>query len=317
MMESSEKIVFAEPFDVSAVERMRSVGLVTVLRSCDAQSLIEAVADCGVLLVRSYAQVTREVIEGGGRLRVIARGGVGLDNVDVEAARERGIIVVHTPAAATDAVADLTVGLIIALTRKIAECDAMVRAGRFQDGRGVVGARELSEMTLGVVGLGRIGRAVARRMGRGFGSRVLYNDIVDPGRLDFAATGVSKEHLFAESDVVSLHVPLTDKTRHLIDADALLRFKAGASLINTSRGGVVDSDALAEALVAGRVAGAALDVFEPEPVPVDHPLARAPNTLFTPHIGARTIGGLSRMNDVVDDVVRILRGEEPHFPARG
>jgi phosphoglycerate dehydrogenase-like enzyme len=305
----------AEAFDAPAVEKLRAVGEVVVLDACDEVHLKEAVADCDALLVRTRTTVTRAVIESAPRLRVIGRGGVGLENIDVDAARKRGIAVVYTPNASTDAVADLTVGMIIGLLRNISGCDAMVRRGSFWEARGGSCSREMSELTLGIVGMGRIGRAVARRCRNGFGMTILYNDIVSPGWLDFVATPVTKDQLYAHADVVTLHVPLTEITRNLIDAAALKEFKKGTLLINTSRGGVVDSLALAESLAAGTLAGAALDVFDPEPLLADHPLMLVPNTIFTPHIGSRSVAGLARMNDVVEDVVRVLQGRSPLYPA--
>lgn len=326
-MENRPRILLAEAFDTAAVQKLRAVGEVDVLEACDDAHLKAAVADCDALLVRTRTAVTRAVIESAPRLRVIGRGGVGLDNIDVEAARERGIALVYTPHASTDAVADLTLGLMISLLRNVRECDAMVRSGHFWEAREQNCSREMSELTLGIVGMGRIGRAVARRCRDGFGMKIIYNDLVPPGWLDFVATPVTKDQLYADADVVSLHVPLTDvslnalercgerteSTRNLIDAVALSRFKKGAFLINTARGGVVHSIALAEALSAGTLAGAALDVSDPEPLPPDHLLMKAPNTIFTPHIGSRSFAGLARMNDVVEDVVRVLQGRPPCF----
>ncbi len=310
-MENRPRIVLAEAFDPAAVEKLRAVGEVVLLDTCDEAHLKVAVADCDALLVRTRTSVTRAVIESAPRLRVIGRGGVGLDNIDVEAARKRGIAVVYTPHASIDAVADLTIGLMLAMLRNVRDCDAMVRDERFWEARKQSCSREMSELTLGIVGMGRIGRAVARRCRNGFAMTVLYNDIVPPGWLDFAATPVTKDQLFAQADIISLHVPLTESTRNLIDAAALRKIKKDAFLINTARGGVVDSIALAEALATGVLAGAALDVFDTEPLPTDHPLMKAPNTLFTPHIGSRSFAGLARMNDVVEDVVRVLQGRPP------
>lgn len=307
--------MFAEPFDDAAVERMRGVGRVTCLESCDEQSLMRIAGDCDALLVRTRSNVTRRVIENGKRLRVIGRGGSGVDNIDIEAARERGVAVVYTPEASTEAVAELTIGLMIALLRGVLAGDNGVRGGAFAESRARCLGPELGELTVGIVGLGRIGKAVARRCRNGFGMTVVYNDIVEPGLLDFVASAMDKDALYAGADVVSLHVPLTAETKGLIDGATLAKFKHGAVLINTSRGAVVDGVALAEALAAGRLAGAALDVFDPEPLPADHPLLSAPNTLFTPHIGARTPGSLARMNAVVEDVVRVLEGQAPLYPA--
>ncbi len=274
-----------------------------------------ALRGADALLVRSRARVTAAVLASADRLKVIGRGGVGLENIDLEAATARNIAVVYTPEAATDSVADLTVGMMISLVRKIGLGDAMVRSGDFDEARTACMGRELRELTLGIVGLGRIGRAVARRCRHGFGMRVLYNDIVDPGYVDFSAEAVDKRELYGRSDVVSLHVPLTRQTRHLIRESTLLEFKPGAMLINTARGAVLDGPAVAKALSAGVLGGLAIDVFDPEPPPDDDPLREAPNTLLVPHLGSRTVAGLSRMNDVVEDVIAVLQGRPPQFPA--
>lgn len=316
MASESLHIMFAGAFDASAVDEARSKGRVTVLDSYDQDALVQSMGDVDALLVRTDARVTRRVLENAPRLRVIGRGGTGLDNIDLQAARERGISVVYTPAAATDAVADLTVGMMIALLRQVTLVDGLVRAGRFDEARAQNIGAELSTLTLGIVGMGRIGKAVGRRCRLGFGMTVLYNDIVEPGPLTFEATSASKEELFARCDVVSLHVPLTRETRGMISADALALFKHTAILINTARGAVVDDVALAGALRSAALGGAALDVFDPEPLPPDHPLLSAPHTVLTPHIGARTVGSLSRMNDVVHDVLAVLEGRAPRYPAR-
>ncbi len=309
------RIILAEPFDEPAVEKLRALGDVIQLAACTETALRSAVVDCDALLVRTRGVVTRAVLEAAPNLRVIGRGGVGLENIDLPAAAERGVVVVYTPGAATDAVADLTVGLMIALVRDIRRCDAAVRLGRFAEAREQACAVDLRDQVLGVIGMGRIGRAVARRCRNALGMTVIYNDIVQPGWLDFVAEPVTKEEVYACAKVVSLHVPLDDTTRNLIDARALSQFRPDAFLINTSRGAVVDNVALAQALERGTLCGAALDVFDPEPLPADHPLLRAPNTLFTPHIGARTVEGLRRMNAVVDDVIAVLQGKTPQYPA--
>jgi D-3-phosphoglycerate dehydrogenase len=308
-------IVVAEPYSESALAALRGAGRVRVLDSYDEPSLLTAVADADALLVRTYAQVTARVLEAAPRLQVVGRGGVGLENVDLSAAHARRVIVVYTPAAATRSVAELTLGLMIALERGVLAGDEAVRTGRLAEARRVPHGRELQGRTVGIVGLGRIGRAVARSCGPGLGMRVLYNDIVDVGRVEFPAESASKPVLFRESDVVSLHVPLTKRTRHLINADVLATFKPTTTLINTARGAVVDLIALADALRSGRLAGAALDVFDPEPLPRDHPILSAPNVLCSPHVGARTHEGLARMNDVVHDVIAVLEGRSPQYPA--
>ncbi|MCH7525945.1 MAG: hydroxyacid dehydrogenase [Planctomycetes bacterium] len=315
MPDEKPKIVVAEHIDDAALERLRDAGEVQLLDAGDESSLIRALADADALVVRSYTNVTASVIRAGKRLRVIGRGGVGLENIDLQAARAQGVTVVYTPAAATEAVAEHTVGLMLALERHLLTGDAMVRDHRFEQARSSLLSRDLRDCTLGVVGMGRIGTAVARICHAGLNMPILYNDIRDIDPLPFSAEAVDKDTLYAGSDVVTLHVPLTEQTRGLINSSALNRFKADATLINTARGAVVDAEALAEALRMGRLGGAAIDVFDPEPPPKDHPLLSSPSVLLSPHIAARTKAGLARMNDVVDDVVAVLEGRAPSYPA--
>jgi glyoxylate reductase len=233
---------------------------------------------------------------------VISNYAVGSDNVDLDAAAVRGIPVGITPDVLTEATADLALAGLLAVARRLPEALAAVREGRWQTwepdwllGHDVHGA------TLGIVGYGRIGQAVARRA-EGFSMRIL------------ATPRVPLDELLAEADAVTLHVPLTSETRHLIDADALARMKVTAILVNTARGGVVDQEALARALHRGEIAGAALDVTDPEPLPPDHPLLDAPNLLVLPHIGSATHTARERMADLaVDNLLAGLAGNPmPH-----
>ena len=212
----------------------------------DQASLVAAVADADALLVRTYAKVSQAVIAAAaktGRLKVIGRAGVGVDNIDVAAARSVGIVVVNTPAASTDAVAELVVGLVVAVQRGFVLLDARVRKGEFAAlCAGTPKATELQHQTLGVIGMGRIGRAVGRRLHNGMGTQVIYYDIREIGWLPFAARSCgSAEEVYAQADVVTLHVPLTALTRGMIDATTLASFKPGADLINASRGPVVEA----------------------------------------------------------------------------
>ncbi|MCH7813366.1 MAG: hydroxyacid dehydrogenase [Planctomycetes bacterium] len=308
-------ILVAESFDDSALERLRRIGRLRSTTAVDEDGLRREVPGADALLVRSYAQVTVSVIEAADRLKVIGRGGAGLDNVDLAAARRRGIAVVYTPAAASDSVAEFTVGLMLALERRLVSAEALLRSGRFHEARAAAAGRELRGLTLGIVGMGRIGSSVGRICGAGLGMKVRYNDVVAITGLEYEAEPVDKARIWAESDVITLHVPLTGQTRHLVDVDVLQHVQPGATLINTSRGPVVDGAALAAALTEGRLAGAALDVFEPEPPDADHPLLSAPNVLPTPHLAARTREGSARMNDVVDDVMAVLTGRQVQYPA--
>jgi len=312
-------IVVTERVSESGMSRLKSAGNVVLLDSCDEASLIKAVADADAMVVRTYSEVTAQVIEAARihqRLRVIGRAGVGLDNIDVRAALKAGIQVVHTPAACTDAVAELTVGLILAVQRRIAHLDRRVRQGEFASLRSTALMPELQHQTLGVIGMGRIGRAVGRRLHDGMGMKVVYYDIREIGYLPFVACSLdSAEAVYAEADVVTMHVPLTSLTRGMINDKALSHFKQGSCLMNTSRGPVVEAAALAQALHDGHLAGAAIDVFDPEPPPPDHPLMSAPNCVLTPHVASRSREGLAAMNDVVDDIVAVLEGNSPQYPA--
>ncbi|MCB9850286.1 MAG: hydroxyacid dehydrogenase [Phycisphaerales bacterium] len=309
------RIVLAEAYAEDAVARLRAVGDVVDVVGADLQALRDALHDADALLVRTYVRVTPELLDAAPKLRVIARGGVGLDNIDVSAAMDRGIKVVYTPAASTRSVAEHTWGLILAVERHIVAGDAAIRCDAFMASRNAMRLRELGELTLGVIGMGRIGSAVARIAATAFGMRVLSNDIIDVGPFDFPLTSVNKTRLYQESDIITLHVPLTRQTRGLIAADALAACRPTTTLINTSRGPVVDTHALAQALADGKLGGAGLDVFEDEPIPAGHPLLAAPNAVLTPHVAGRSAAALGRMNDVVDDVIAVLAGKTPRYVA--
>jgi D-3-phosphoglycerate dehydrogenase len=300
------KILLGEALDAEAEQRLDAAAEVIRAPRGDEETLRPLVGDCDALVVRTHNCVTRRVLEAGRRLRVVGVAGVGVDNVDVAAARELGIAVLNTPAAATDAVADLAVALMLQFLRPIPRLAGQYRQGQFRAARAQPHGRELGELAVGIVGMGRIGSRVGRTCAAGFGARVLYNDIVDVGPFDFAAQAVDKATLWAESDIVTLHVPLTAETRGLVNADVLGRLRPAALLINTARGAVVDTAALTAALQHGRLAGAGLDVVAPEPLPPEHPLFACEHCILTPHIAARTERGMRRMCAVVDQVLEFL-----------
>lgn len=250
-------------------------------------------------------RVDAELLAAAPRLRAIANMAVGTDNIDVEAAAERGIPVGNTPDVLTDATADIAFALLLALARRIVPGAVKVRAGEWRtwEPAADLGA-DLSGATLGIVGWGRIGRATAQR-GEGFGMEIIHSS---------RSSGMPLEELLERADLVSLHTPLTAETRHLIDADALERMKPTALLVNTARGGVVDQDALRAALHEGAIAGAALDVTDPEPLPSDHPLLDAPNLLVVPHIGSATVRTRAKMAEMaVENLLAALDGRPmPH-----
>jgi glyoxylate reductase len=230
---------------------------------------------------------------------------VGVDNVDVEAASARGIPVGNTPDVLTDSTADLAVALMLGIGRRLVEGDAYVRRGEWSTWEpDLLLGRDLFQATVGIIGFGRIGQAVARRLS-GFECEVVHTS---------RSGGVALEELLERSDFVSVHTPLTPETRGLIDAAALARMKPTAYLVNTARGPVVDTDALISALGDGEIAGAALDVTDPEPLPADHPLLDVPNLLVLPHLGSATHATREQMADMaVDNLLAGLRGEPmPH-----
>jgi D-3-phosphoglycerate dehydrogenase len=239
------------------------------------------------LIVRSATKVDGEMMTRAAGLKVIGRAGVGVDNIDLAAASKRGIAVFNAPGGNTNAAAELTMALMLALARRLTEADRSIREGRW-DRTGLKGI-ELKGRTLGLVGAGRIGGEVARR-GQVFGMDVLvYDPYLTQERAEqLGVRLVSLDHVIENADVISCHVPLTDETRGLIDASRLGRMKDGVLVINASRGGVIDEAALAEALHEGTIAGAALDVYEREPLSGGSPLRNAPNLVLTPHLGAST-----------------------------
>ncbi|MBM4421673.1 MAG: D-glycerate dehydrogenase, partial [Chloroflexi bacterium] len=268
-----------------------------------------------VLFTMPGHPITRAVIAAAPRLRFIATLGTGFDNIDLAAARERGIPVTNAPGILDETTADAAFGLLIAAARRIGEGERILRAGGFRGwtpfwliGQDVHGA------TLGLVGLGRIGTAVARRA-RGFGMRILYHARhAAPGAAEVGAELVPLERLLAESDFVSLHVPLSPETRHLIDARRLALMKRTAILVNTARGPVVDEKALAEALAAGTIAGAALDVYEREPA-VEPALLRLENVVLAPHLGSASQRTRTRMAvRAAENICAWLDGRAPLDP---
>jgi D-3-phosphoglycerate dehydrogenase / 2-oxoglutarate reductase len=276
--------------------------------------LSAAIPEYDALVVRSQVRVDASLIAAGTRLRAIARAGVGLDNVDREAAEVRGIAVVNAPGGNTIAAAEHTMALLLAAARRIPAADASLRAGEWTRSR--FAGTELRGKTLGIVGFGRIGQAVAERA-RAFGMRIVASDpFVTPD--EAAARGaelVSFDEVLRSADVLTVHVPLTGETTGLIDGRALARLRRGAIVLNVARGGIVDEAALAEALASGHVTAAAVDVFEHEP-PRDSPLLEAPNTVLTPHIAASTAEAqVAVAIEMAERLLEALSGDVEDEPA--
>ncbi|GIV83197.1 MAG: hypothetical protein KatS3mg052_0204 [Candidatus Roseilinea sp.] len=282
----------------------------------DRARLLAQLVDCTALIVRNQTRVDAALLAHAPRLRVVGRLGVGLDNLDLEALRARGITVVTGGNANAIAVAEYTLAAMLTLARRLPAADHHTKGGGWD--RAAFGAGcELHGKMLGLIGLGDIGARVARRA-LAFGMRVAAHDpLITPHHFAAAELGVTLaplDHLLSESDFISLHVPLLPTTRHLINADRLARMKPTAVLINTSRGGIVDEAALEDALRAGRLGGAALDVRAQEPPEQPDPLAEFENVLLTPHIAGLTAESQARVcMAVAEDVMRVLRGEKPVF----
>jgi len=272
----------------------------------------QALHKADAILVR-VAKVTQKDIDRMSRLKVIAKHGAGVDNIDCKAATVRGIPVVNTPAAVTTPVAEHTLGLILSLSRKILPADLSLRRGNFRDHREFLGV-ELAGKSLGIVGLGRIGSRVAEMVSLGLGMKVYaYDPYVKKSKyVGCAKLEDSLNSLLKKVDFLTIHVPLTGETKHLINAKTLEQTKTGCKIINTSRGSVIDESALVLALQDGSLGGAALDVFEEEPLHPKNPLFQAPNTIFTPHIASCTPECLDRMSQgAAQGVLDVLQGIRP------
>ncbi len=288
-MSGNKRLVLADPLSIEGVQILEDSTGITVedLSNLSREDLERRVPGAAGLVVRSRTTVDRELIEAAEGLEVIGRAGVGTDNIDLEAATRRGVVVLNAPAGNTLSTAELTFGLLLAAARGIPTADRSIREGRWE--RKAVRGAQLSGKTLGVVGAGRIGSEVIHRA-KAFGMNVLVADpYLSAERIsDLGGEAVSLDVLVAQSDYVTLHVPLTDESRSLMDARRIESMRPDAVLINAARGGLVDEVALAEALRDGRLRAAGLDVYETEPLPFDHPLRSAPNLVMTPHIGAVT-----------------------------
>ena len=304
-------ILVAEPLSDRALKYLAEHGQV---RRVSADGLKKELPHADALVVRTYTQVNEELLERAGRLKVVGRAGVAVDNIDIPACRRRGIEVVHTPAANTLAVVDYTIGMIIQMNRRFWPMTGHVAPGEFHEVRKQTFGRFLSEMTLGVVGCGRIGSRVGRAA-VGLGMKVLYNDII-PIELDYPAEELDKPALYARSDIVTIHVPLTRLTLRMINQETLRQFKRGSQFINAARGQCVNYHDLAAAARSGQISAAAIDCHDPEPPPPDYPLFGLPSVILTPHIAARVPAAMEAMSDVVYDVVAVLEGRQPTYPAQ-
>ncbi|MBX3395737.1 MAG: hypothetical protein KF841_10255 [Phycisphaerae bacterium] len=309
------RIVLAEPFSEAVVNKLRGVGEVTILPDSAPATIIGAMAEADALLVRAKAHVTARIIDSAPKLRVIGRASQTIDHIDLRAAKRRDIPVVYSPNAAVKSAAEFALGLMIASHRHIPVLDSQVREGRFDIARQIQ-VREFRYAVIGFLGLDPVAEHVGRMLEQAFDSTMIYHDPLggEPG--SFKARSVSFDELLGTSDVLSIHLRQSVSPRRMIDADALAKMKPEATLVNITRGSAINLIALAAALQSGRLSGAALDVFETEPLPLQHPLRRSPNCLLTPHVAGLTIDSLEERSTVADDVIRVLIGEAPRHPAQ-
>jgi len=284
------KVLIADSISQRGIDELSRDGAldVTVKTGLSERDLVDLIPQFSALVVRSETKVTADILNAGAQLRVVGRAGVGVDNVDVETATRRGIIVLNAPGGNTVSTAEHAFSLLLCVARKIPPAEASVRAGNW-DRKNFEGV-ELYNKTLGIIGMGRIGSELSRRA-IAFGMRVVaYDPYLSAARARSLQVELVDEldDLLASADFISLHTPLTNETRHLLDLARLKKTKRGVHIINCARGGLIDEDALAKALQDRHVAGAALDVFETEPLPANSPLRSAPHLVLTPHLGAST-----------------------------
>jgi D-3-phosphoglycerate dehydrogenase len=287
----------------------------TYAESYEENSIIGQAKDVDGIVIRANGTVSRAIIESSPKLKVIGRHGVGLEAIDLEAAKERGVKVVYTPTGNMESVAEHFVALALMLSKKMRLADMALRDGYWQARYELIGT-ELREKTLGVMGFGRIGQRTAIICRNGFDMKVLYYDVVDYPETEkqLDATRVSQETLFSEADFISINLPLLPATRHLVNADLLNLMKPTAFIINMARGPIWKEEDVVKVLQGKRIAGVGSDVYESEPPPNDHPLFKLDTFVGTPHMSAHTEESMIRMSMVAKDVLAVLEGREPEFP---
>ncbi len=305
------RIVVSDQLHPLARERLGAAAEIVDVDGTDVAALLAAVDDADALVVRSETQVTPEVIAAARRLRVVARAGVGVDNIDIPAATAAGVLVLNAPGANATSAGEHTIGLLLALTRKITDANAMLHTGVWDRKR--YKPVDLAGRTVGIVGLGHVGSVVARRL-LAFDMKVIAHDpLISPARFDeLGVRPVGLDELFATSDIVTFHVPVTPETVRMLNAETIDRLKRGAIVLNVARGEIVDQEALAVALRSGQIAAAAVDVFPIEPTTTS-PLFGLPNVVVTPHIGGSSAEALAAIGEVISTTtLAALRGEAVH-----
>lgn len=311
-------IIITEPIYQAGVDLLKgkNFNVIELPLGSTGEDLIQIIDQADALITRGGIKITREIMASSTKLKAVGVHGIGCDHVDLNAAKELGKVVLNTPTALTATVAEMTIALLLALTRRVVSADKAVRAGEWNRKYSDLIGKELWGKTVGIIGLGNIGIAVARRL-KSFEVELLYVDIRK--RLDIedelGIKRVELKELLESSDIVTIHVPYSSATHHLISAEKLELMKKGAYIINTSRGKVIDQEALIEALIKDKLSGAALDVFENEPLNQESPLMTMDNVILTPHLGAGSMEAMRRLAlQVADGVMKVIYGESPDHP---
>jgi D-3-phosphoglycerate dehydrogenase len=314
-MDSRFKVLLYEPMHLEGTKLLEGECEVIYAESVEEENLIRQARDVDAIIIRARGSVTKALMDSALRLKVVGRHGVGLENIDLMAAKEHGIEVVYTPAANAQSVAEHFVGLALMLAKKLRLGDMGLRAGNWSSRYELIGA-ELSGKTLGVAGFGRIGKLTARTCRNAFGMSVLYYDVISfpEAEQELGVKRVDLKDLFREADFISINMPLLPQTRGIINADLLKLMKPTAFLINVARGPIWNEADVVRALEENWIAGVGSDVFEVEPSPADNPLFKLDHFVGTPHLAAHTEEGMLRMSMVSRDILAVLEGRKPEFP---
>lgn len=305
------KVLVCDPIDKESVEDLKKIPgfTVEVKTGMTKEELIKVVPDYNVLIVRSATKVTKEVIDAGKNLKIVLRGGVGMDNIDIPAAKAKNITVDNTPEASSVSVAELTLGMMLSMARKLHVADASTKQSKWEKKK--FEGSELYKKTLGLIGIGRIGSEVAKRC-QAFGMSVIAYDPyikAEAAKQMNVTLTTNLDELYAGADYISLHIPLTKETANMLSTAQFEKMKNGVRIVNCARGGIIDEAALANAITSGKVAGVALDVYSQEPVPADSPLLKLEQCLLTPHVGASTFEGQARVGGALVKKLKDLTGK--------
>jgi len=292
-------------------EVLAAAGCEVVGRQCKTEAELSELCQDADAVMTQFARVNANVIRAMGRARVIVRYGIGVDNVDLEAARARNIPVCNVPDYCVDEVADHTLAFILAATRQVVAHTLHLRAGKWGLAAPLASLRTLRDLTVGVVGFGRIGREVVQRLGPFKCAVLVFDPFVPPGEIEkFNTRATAFEDLLKQADVLTLHCPSTPQTRRMMNRDAFAKLKPGAIFLNLGRGDLVDTPALVAALESGHLGAAALDVFDPEPIPADHPILKMPNVILAPHIASASPAAVKKLRETAASLaLKAVRGE--------